>query len=156
MWICRPARPDEAEAACGVIRQSIEQLCRADHDDDPAILARWLANKTPGQVKMWIELNPCGVLVAVASDGIAGVGAVLRDGRIVLNYVAPWARFQGVSKSLVRAMETRAAASGHALCTLTSTVTAHAFYRGCGYEDAGEPIRSFGGKPAFPMRRAIA
>ena len=53
-------------------------------------------------------------------------------------------------------METRAAASGHALCTLTSTVTAHAFYRACGYEDAGEPIRSFGGKPAFPMRRAIA
>ncbi len=155
MWTFRPARPEEAVEACSVIRQSIEELCGADHDGDPAILGPWLVNKTPERVRTWIESNPAGVLVGVSPDEIAGMGAVLRDGRIVLNYVAPWARFRGVSKGLLRAMENRAAELGNTSCTLTSTVTAHGFYRSRGYEDVGEPVTSFGGKPAFPMRRAI-
>ena len=30
-----------------MVRQSIEQLCTADHGNDAATLTRWLANKTP-------------------------------------------------------------------------------------------------------------
>ncbi len=78
------------------------------------------------------------------------------DGRIAVNYVAPRARFQGVSKGLMAAMEARAAELGHTTCTLTSTVTAHGFYLSRGYRDDGPPVASFGGKPAFPMRRQIA
>ena len=154
-WIFRPVVISEAEEACAAIRSSIVELCGADHDGDRAILDRWLANKTPDQMRQWIEANPAGVLVATGGTGIGGVGMVMPDGRIALNYVAPWARFAGVSKGLMLAMERCAAGWGHASCHLTSTVTAHRFYRAYGYRDAGEPVASFGGKSAFPMRRAI-
>jgi hypothetical protein len=55
------------------MRSSIQELCKADHGDDPAILGPWLANKTPDQVEGWINANPMGFLVAVGSDGIVAV-----------------------------------------------------------------------------------
>ena len=155
MWIFRPAMPCEAAEACQVVRQSIEGLCGADHGDDPAVLERWLANKTPGDFAAWIEADPTGVIVGVGTGGVAGVGIVFPDGRIALNYVAPWARFRGVSKGLLLAMEGEAARLGNGCCTLTSTGTAHRFYQARGYEDVGAPVVSFG-KLAFPMRRVIA
>jgi hypothetical protein len=47
MSTIRDATPADAEAACKVMRQSIAELCEADHHDDPNILAAWLANKQP-------------------------------------------------------------------------------------------------------------
>lgn len=155
MWLFRPAQQAEAAEACTVIRQSIEELCGADHGNDPAILDPWLANKTPERVRSWIEANPTGVIVGVGADGIAGVGCVMPGGTIALNYVAPWVQRQGVGKGLVRKMEQVAAKAGHTVCTLTSTETARGFYLAYGYEAAGEAVTSFGGKPAYPMRRAI-
>lgn len=52
-------------------------------------------------------------------------------------------------------MEARAASLGNMACTLTSTATAHGFYHSLGYRDAGAPVASFGGKPAYPMQRGI-
>ncbi len=155
MWNFRPARPDEAEAACTVLRRSIEALCQADHGDDPALLGAWLANKTSEQVAASIAANPTGFLVGVGPDGIVGVGSVIATGAITLNYVAPWARFQGVSKGLLRAMEDHAAGLGATACCLISTATAHQFYQRCGYTDNGPAVRSFAGTPAFPMRRQL-
>jgi hypothetical protein len=43
----RDAVREDAPAACEVIRRSISELCEADHRNDPEILKRWLANKTP-------------------------------------------------------------------------------------------------------------
>jgi hypothetical protein len=43
----RPATPEDVPTACDIIRRSITELCTADHANDPAILQRWLANKTP-------------------------------------------------------------------------------------------------------------
>ena len=43
----RDALPEDAPAACEVIRRSISELCGADHLNDALILGRWLANKTP-------------------------------------------------------------------------------------------------------------
>ena len=153
-WIFRPAAINEAEDACAAIRSSIVELCGADHDGDRAILDRWLANKTPDQMRQWIEANPAGVLVAAGAAGIGGAGMVMPDGRIALNYVAPWARFAGVSKGLLLAMERCAAGWGNASCHLASTVTAHGFYLTYGYQDVGEPVASFG-KFAYSMRRVI-
>lgn len=155
MWTVRPACPDEAAEACEVIRRSIGELCHADHDGDLAILAPWLANKTPGQVLSWITTNPVGTLVAVGPGGIVGVSAVLSTGHIALNYVAPEAHGRGVGTALLHAMERVAHAAGHGACTLTSTVTAYTFYLSRSYLDAGSPVPSFGGKPAYPMRRTL-
>ena len=154
MWTIRPARPDEVAAVCAVLRGSIEDLCKADHGDDPTLLGAWLANKTPDHVTGWINDNPMGFLAAVGPDGIAGVGLVSDNGNIHLNYVAPWARFRGVSKALLRAMEHRAAEAGATACMLISTKTAHGFYLGCGYVDTGPPVPSYG-MLAVPMRHQI-
>src|SRR3979409_2171265 len=43
----RDAVPEDAAAACQVVRRSIAALCLADHRNDPEIMGRWLGNKTP-------------------------------------------------------------------------------------------------------------
>jgi hypothetical protein len=84
----RPARIEDAAAACDVPRRSITALCRLDHHDDPAILERWLANKTPAIVAGWIAKPDSHVLVATEAGAILAVGAVTDGGEITLNYVS--------------------------------------------------------------------
>jgi hypothetical protein len=61
----RDAVPEDAPAACEVIRRSISELCRADHLNDPVVPRRWLANKTPEMVASWI-VQPCNSVIARA------------------------------------------------------------------------------------------
>ncbi len=129
----RAALPDDALAACSVLRRSIEELCGADHGHDPVFLARWLANKTPENVARWIATS--NVFVAEEDDRIVGVAALTNSGHITLNYVAPEARFRGVSKALLRTLEAKALALGCRVCTLESTKTAERFYREAGYRE---------------------
>ncbi len=152
----RDATSDDAEGACEVLRRSISELCVADHGNDPAILSAWLANKRPEIVSGWVRQPGNSLLVAVETDAILAVGSVTDAGEITLNYVAPDARFRGVSRALLAALETRAAERGNARCTLTSTETAHRFYRSAGYVDAGAPTGNFGTASGYPMYRNLA
>lgn len=127
----RAARSDDAVAICDVLRRSITELCVADHGNDEAFLARWLANKTAENVVDWIANSH--VLVAYESLHILGVAALTGSGCITLNYVAPEARFRGVSKILLREMESKARELGCRACRLESTKTADRFYRAAGY-----------------------
>lgn len=95
----RDAAPKDADAACHVLRESISRLCVADHRNDPAILNAWLANKKPEIVAAWARQPGNSLLLAVECDTILGVGSVTDAGEITLNYVAPEARFRGVSPS---------------------------------------------------------
>ena len=104
----RDAVPEDASAACEVLRRSISELCGADHRNDPEILTRWLANKTPEIVGSWIIEPGNSVLLAVDDDSILAVGAVTDAGEITLNYVSPDARFRGVSRAMLIALEARA------------------------------------------------
>jgi GNAT superfamily N-acetyltransferase len=132
----REARSDDAAAACDVLRRSIAELCDLDHGNDPALLAPWLANKTPENVAAWIAGSH--VFVAEEDGRLLGVAALTNAGHVTLNYVAPEARFRGVSKALLRALEAKAAALGCRSCTLETTRTAARFYRTRGYrEQAG-------------------
>ena len=133
----RDAVPEDAPAACEVIRRSISELCEADHRNDAEILRRWLANKTPEIVGSWIIKPGNSVLVAVDDDSILAVGSVTDAGEITLNYVSPDARFRGVSRAMLTALEARALERGADRCTLLSTETAHRFYRSAGYIDDG-------------------
>ena len=108
----RDAVPEDASAACEVLRRSISELCGADHQNDPVILGRWLANKTPETVATWIRKPGNSVLVAVESDTILAVGCLTDAGEITLNYVSPDARFRGISRALLVALETRAQERG--------------------------------------------
>jgi GNAT superfamily N-acetyltransferase len=151
----REARLDDADRACDVLRRSISQLCVADHGNDPAILSAWLANKTPEIVAAWISQNGNSLLLATEGDAILAVGSVTDAGEITLNYVAPEARFRGVSRALLRALEVRAAERGNRRCRLTSTETAHRFYQSAGYVDDGAPAGKFGTKASYPMSKVI-
>lgn len=142
----RQASPDDAVGMCEVVRRSIGELCVADHNNDPAILESWLANKTPDHVRAWIA-NPANIIVvAVEAGTIVGAGAVTRGGEVILNYVSPDARFRGVSKALLKELEATAVALGNDICTLTSTLTARDFYVSAGYRaDEAAPVQSRGG-----------
>ena len=152
MVAIRDAAPDDAVAA---LRESIARLCVADHRNDPAILNAWLANKTPEIVAAWVTQKGNSLLLAVEGDAVLGVGSVTDAGEITLNYVAPNARFRGVSRALLRALEARAVARGNKRCTLTSTETAHRFYQSAGYRDDGAPTGKFGTGSGYPMSKHI-
>jgi GNAT superfamily N-acetyltransferase len=153
--IVRDATSADVVAACEVMRASISELCVADHLNDPKILARWLANKTPEHFASWLADPDASLLLAVEGDAILAVGLIRRDGEITLNYVAPGARFRGVSSVLLKALETRAAERGNSRCKLVSTETAHRFYRARGYADTGPPERRFGTSSSYPMSKKI-
>lgn len=153
--IIRDATPDDAEEACAVLRDSIAQLCSADHRDDPAILGRWLANKTPDNVAAWADGIGSSLLVAVDGHKILAVGGVRDCGEITANYVAPSARFGGVSSALLAALEARAIQRGAATASLLSTETAHRFYLARGYHDEGPPVGKFGTAASYPMTKVL-
>ena len=146
----------DAPAACAVLRRSITELCTADHRNDPAILERWLANKTPEIVASWIAQPASAMLVAVEGGIIRAVGAVTDMGEITLNYISPDARFRGVSRAMLGALEARAAERGNTRCTLISSATARRFYRTAGYVEDGPPQGKFGTTGSYPMSKPLA
>ena len=152
----RDAVPADAAAACEVLRRSIGELCVADHHNNPDILARWLANKTPEIVASWIANPSSSMLVVVEAGAILAVGAVTDRGEITLNYVSPDARFRGVSRALVRALEERAIERGASQCTLLSTSTGRRFYLGIGYTDDGPRQSKFGDTGGYPMSKSLS
>ncbi len=95
------------------------------------------------------------VLVAVEDDAILAVGAVTDAGRVTLNYVSPDARFRGVSRALLRALEARAIERGSVRCTLRSTATARQFYLANGYVIDGPPDHKHGAG-GYPMSKPLA
>jgi GNAT superfamily N-acetyltransferase len=151
----RDATPEDAAAACEVMGRSISELCVADHHDDPTILNAWLSNKKPAIVAGWARQPGNSLLLATEGDAILAVGSVTDAGEITLNYVAPEARFRGVSRAVLKALESRAIERGNIRCTLTSTETAHRFYRSAGYIDDWAPKGKFGTSSGYPMSKRL-
>jgi GNAT superfamily N-acetyltransferase len=132
--LIRDAVAEDAPAACQVLRRSISELCVADHKNDPTILTRWLS---------------------VEGSTILAVGSVTNEGEITLNYVSPDARFRGVSRALLCALEARAIQRGNVRCTLTSTETARRFYHANGYVEDGTVAGKFGTCASYPMSKSF-
>jgi GNAT superfamily N-acetyltransferase len=148
----RDAADADAEVACEVMRRSITELCVEDHGNDPKILAAWLRNKEPGVFRGWLAQPGNSLMVATQDKMIVAVGGVTDRGEITLNYVSPDARFRGVSRALLAALERRAAERGNTECTLTSTMTARRFYLANGYVETAPPV---GAQSGLPMRKAL-
>jgi len=153
--IVREAVPEDADEACAILRRSITELCHADHGGDAANLEPWLANKTPGNVRAWINAPQASVFVASDGKALLGVSAITDSGHVTLNYVAPEARFRGVSRLLLRRLEDRARELGIATCRLKSTETAHKFYLSAGYRDAAPPEQGPGRVRCYPMSKPL-
>ena len=150
----RRATAADAPEACRVLRRSIAELCYADHGGDPVLLAKWLSNKTVENVARWI--SDSHFFVVEESGRLLGCAAMDGSGKITLNYVAPEARFHGVSKALVRALEAKARGLGVQECRLESTRTALRFYAALGYARTDESyLLPLTGTPAMVLRKRL-
>ena len=150
----RRADLGDIEAMSRVLSASITELCEADHGNDPDKLAAWTRNKTPEGVAAMLA-NPRGRLFVAELDGvIVAVGAVSSTGEITLNYVAPTARFKGVSKAMLAALEEELRALGFAEGRLEATATARQFYEATGWIADGPQAegRMVNG---YPMRKVF-
>jgi N-acetylglutamate synthase-like GNAT family acetyltransferase len=152
--IIRRAAAEDASEACAVLRRSIAELCHADHNGDADLLAKWLSNKTVENVRRWIAESH--FFVAEEDGAVLGCAAMTGAGKITLNYVAPEARFRGVSKALVGRLEAIAAELGLEQCSLESTQTALLFYRELGYVQSSESyILPLTGSPATVLYKRL-
>jgi GNAT superfamily N-acetyltransferase len=151
----RDATVEDADAACLVMRRSIAELCVADHGNDKAMLTQWLGDKTPEVFVSWVAQPGNSVLVVIEDGNIVAVGSITDAGNIGLNYVSPDARFRGVSRGLLGALEARAVERGNTRCTLTSTETARRFCRANGYAEDGLQVGNFGTSSGYPMSKVL-
>jgi GNAT superfamily N-acetyltransferase len=151
----RPATALDAVQICDVVRASITQLCFADHKGDPDIIAQWLANKTPENVSRWLANAQNINLIARADGEVLAAGCVTVSGEVILNYVSPDARFQGVSRAILAELEGYASRHGNMRCRLDSTTTAHRFYEDRGYRDSGASTFKFG-LTTYPMIKSLS
>jgi N-acetylglutamate synthase-like GNAT family acetyltransferase len=130
----REATIEDTEAALALVRRSIVELCREDHLGDPLTLEGWLCNKTPANMRAWIESPSTRVYAAERDGRLAGVGAFTAAGDLILLYVDPEARFCGVSKALLDKIEEEARAMRLPRLRLTTSFTARRFFLERGYE----------------------
>lgn len=145
----RVALAADAEAACTVLRRSITQCCTVDHQDDPAILAAWLGNKTPQMVASWFASPTNFSLVAELDGAVVGVALLTGAGKLALCYVLPEARGQGVGKALLARVEAQVLEWGVKALQLHSTAAGHGFFAAQGYADAGKVRSPYGVETTF-------
>jgi putative acetyltransferase len=137
--IIRKATPQDAEAACAVLVRSIKEICAPYYENDDKVLAEWLENKTPANVRRWIESDRSYCVVAVNAQGQVLGFASMSGAEIMLNYVLPEVLHQGIGKSMLQALETQAIASGVDHIVVVSSLPAKAFYERNGYVPNGAP-----------------
>jgi GNAT superfamily N-acetyltransferase len=135
----RKATPKDAEAACAVLVRSIKEICAPYYENDEEILTQWLENKTPLNVRRWIESDRSYCVVAVNGQGLVVGFASISGCEIMLNYVLPEVLHQGIGKRMLQALETYAIASGIKHVDVVSTIPAKAFYERNGYVSNGAP-----------------
>lgn len=148
-----PVGAEAAEAACHVVRQSITHCCALDHGNDPAILAAWLANKTPDHLASWMAAPGAAAWAAYRNDAMVGL-ALRTHATLALCYVLPEALHQGLGRALLHKVEAHARQAGISGLALESTRTAQAFYLRNGYAPSGA-ARAWAGLQSQPMRKML-
>jgi GNAT superfamily N-acetyltransferase len=154
-FLVRPATAADAPAAAAVLRDSITKLCAADHRNDAATLAQWLADKTPERFLYWLSREDQYTIVAEDGAGTAGVGRLHRSGEVRLCYVRPGVQRRGVGTAILVALEARARTWGIARLVLGSTLGARAFYERHGFRSDGDPTPGFGVSRGYPYAKPL-
>jgi N-acetylglutamate synthase-like GNAT family acetyltransferase len=140
----RKAVPDDAPAACALLRRSIEEGCEPDHRGQPAILDSWLGNKTPQNVATWFSSASHHALVAERDGELLGLALLTQAGKIALCYVLPGALRVGVGRALLAGIEEQARAWNISKLHLHSPASSSAFFERHGYTNAGKEKACYG------------
>jgi GNAT superfamily N-acetyltransferase len=140
----RTAAPEDALAACGVLRRSILECCQQDHHNDRTVLEAWLGNKTPHNVGNWMASPSNHMLVAERDGELVGVALLTQAGKLSLCYVLPEAQHSGVGKALLAGAEAKALEWGIGVLSLKSTSAACGFYARNGFTNAGKEKTCYG------------
>ena len=154
MILLRLAERADVSAMSRVLTASIVELCAADHGNDPEALAAWTRNKSEAGVAAMLDNPELLVFVAELDGAVSAVGAITRDGTVALNYVAPTARFRGLSKAMMARLEAELNALGFAEGRLEATATALKFYESTGWIADG-PQASGRKVNGYPMKKTL-
>lgn len=153
----REAKPGEEKAIHEAHMRSIREICVKDHGENEI---RGWGNRSPGD--RWIEAIKNQNVWVVEGDGNIYGHACLNvfeenhETKACIQglYLTPEVLHQGFGFKLAGIMLDKARNAGAKTVTLDSSITAHDFYKGLGFVDAG-PKKSveIGGYPvtAFPM-----
>lgn len=140
----RIAGPDDAHAACDVLRRSISECCIQDHHNKPEVLQAWLGNKNPPNVAGWFASPANFALVAERDGVVVGVSLLTQAGKLSLCYLLPEALHSGIGKAMLQAVEAQARVWGIKVIKLHSTASARDFYARNGYIQAGKEKSCYG------------
>jgi putative acetyltransferase len=144
----RQATPDDAAAACALLRQSIERGCVADHGQRQDVLQAWLGNKTTQNVLAWFS-SPSNYAVVAERGGdspreLVGLALLTQAGKLALCYVLPELVRGGIGRELIEAVEARARAWNISKLYMHSPASASPFFERQGYVNAGKDKACFG------------
>lgn len=154
-YIVRVATKRDAAGAAEVVRDSIRELCAADHANDPAMLELWLSNKNASHLEQWI-LEPTNYVVVVhRGELMVGFGLLHRSGEIQLCYVSPGHTRRGIGQLVMRALEAQAQRWQLPQLKLTSTYLGRAFYESLGYVASGPAQAVFGTVVGYPYEKVM-
>ena len=145
----------DAGAAVAVLRDSITQLCVADHQNDRTTLERWLRNKTADHFQQWLADPENFLVVAEVDSVLSGVGLVDVRGDVRLCYVSPGRQRLGIGRALLRALEAQAIRWNIAEIRLRSSANGRAFYEHLGYHSTGGPVSAFGVLRDYPYAKTL-
>ncbi|SLN25252.1 GNAT family N-acetyltransferase [Ruegeria meonggei] len=120
-----------------VLIRSITELCRADHQDDPQVIAQWTANKDPETIRGWIR-DGLQIWLTEQAGQVTAVGGLIETGEITLLYIDPDHIGCGIGAALLDRLERELIAAGCTEARLEATVTAQAFYLRQGWQATGQ------------------
>ncbi len=154
----RRASENDSSIIADLIRKSIIDGCRLDHQNRPGVLSKWLFNKTTSDVTTWIN-NPDNItLVAIndtSDDSIVGVGLITKTGIIRLLYSLPEQHRKEIGFQLLSYLEKAVHKLTVKIISLDSTQTARSFYEKHGYVPSGAPFESSNSITCYPMLKQI-
>jgi GNAT superfamily N-acetyltransferase len=151
--VTRRATPDDAAAACALVRASIEHGCVADHKQRPELLQAWLGNKNLQTVLGWFSSASNFAVVAeqvtggqedAAERALVGMALLTQAGKLALFYVQPDILRSGVGNALLAAVEAQARTWNIGKLHMHSPTSASGFFERHAYINAGRDKACFG------------
>ena len=140
----RQATPGDADAACTLLRRSIEEGCAADHGQRAEILQAWLSNKTPQTVVAWLSSPSNYAVAALIGAELAGLALLTQAGKLALCYVLPGQLRSGIGSALMHAVEVQARTWDIGKLFMHCPSSASPFFERLGYVNAGKDKACFG------------